>query len=475
MKKHLFIAVIIHNLLKALKIGIALALFFSFSEEVNAQGNDIDNHYKGLLSNRFDSLEKWSCHFQFTDIVQGHPAFHTQYSGRNSLHDTSETAMSVTSTLYIGRKLWKGAAIFVDPEIAGGKGMSYALGLAGAANGETFRVGNPAPALYMARGYFEQHFALRKKCTTEHCDGEQNQLADNIPTSRITVTLGKFSLADFFDDNAYGHDPRSEFMNWALMDNGAWDYPANTRGYTWGGVVEIIEPTYAIRLSSVLVPKLANSQVYDLNIKKASGNTAEYERKFKIKNHPGNLHFLGYANYSLAPSYKTAISEIKKGDSAMINVIDGTATGAQYGVKYGFGISFNQELTNNIGIFSRVGWNNGQTATWAFTEIDQTATLGIHINGDIIKRPTDNFGIACVINGISADHRDYLNAGGYGFIIGDGKLTHYGYEQIMETFYKIKLKSYLWVTADYQFAVNPGYNKDRGPVNIYAIRTHIEF
>ena len=151
MKKHLFIAVIIHNLLKALKIGIALALFFSFSEEVNAQGNDIDNHYKGLLSNRFDSLEKWSCHFQFTDIVQGHPAFHTQYSGRNSLHDTSETAMSVTSTLYIGRKLWKGAAIFVDPEIAGGKGMSYALGLAGAANGETFRVGNPAPALYMAR------------------------------------------------------------------------------------------------------------------------------------------------------------------------------------------------------------------------------------------------------------------------------------------------------------------------------------
>ena len=461
--------------MKLIRIGIILMILFSFTGKIKAQGVDDENHYKGLLSNRFDSLEKWSIHFQFTDIMQGHPAFNAKYSGKNSIQDTAERAMSVTSTLYIGRKLWKGAAMFVDAEVAGGKGMSYALGLAGAANGETFRVGNPAPALYMARGFFEQHIALRKS-KSEHRNGEQNQIADNIPISRITITVGKFSLADFFDDNAYSHDPRSEFMNWSLMDNGAWDYPANTRGYTWGAVVELIEPGYAVRASSVLVPKIANSAVYDLNISKANGETVEFEKKFRIKNHPGNLRFLGYANFSSAPYYSSAVNDMKKGDSILANVISGHQAGVQYGgLKYGFGISFNQELSKYIGIFSRVGWNDGQSATWAFTEIDQTASAGIRISGDIIKRPYDNFGLACVVNGISAAHREYLNSGGYGFIIGDGKLSNYGYEQILETFYKVRLVQWLWVTLDYQFVVNPAYNKDRGPVNIFGIRTHIEF
>jgi high affinity Mn2+ porin len=458
---------------KLLKIGIMLTALFSFSKEVKAQGDDNRNHYKGLIENRFDSLENWSLHFQLTDVWQSHPAFHAKYSGSNSLQDTAERAMSVTSTLFLGRKLWKGASVFVNAEIAGGKGLSYATGLGGESNGDCFRVGNPAPALYMARGYFEQYITIRKS-RAEHRDGDLNQLADNIPSSCVKITVGKFSLADFFDDNSYSHDPRSEFMNWALMDNGAWDYAANTRGYTWGGVIELIEPGYSIRASSVLVGKLTNSQIMDLNIKKANGNNLEFEKKFKIKNHPGNLHFLGYVNFSHAPFYNTAINEMKNGDSSLVNVIRGHAAGVQYGgVKYGLGISFNQELTKNIGVFSRIGWNDGQTASWAFAEIDQTANAGMRIRGDVIKRPNDNFGIACIVNGISAPHRNYLNSGGYGFILGDGKLN-YGYEQILEIFYKVKLSHWLWVTADYQFTINPGYNKDRGPVNIFGIRTHIE-
>ncbi len=452
---------------------ILVISFFSFSKKTNAQSDDNENHYKGLLANRFDSLEHWSSHFQFTGIVQGHPDFQAPYSGINSLQNKAENALSVTSTLYIGRRLWKGAAVFMDAEVAGGSGMSSALGLAGAANGETFRVGNPAPALYMARGYFEQHIALRKS-RSDHNDGEQNQLAGALPSSRITITLGKFSLADFFDDNAYSHDPRSEFMNWSLMDNGAWDYPANTRGYTWGGVVELIEPGYAIRISSVLVPKIANSQVYDFNVARANGETAEFEKKFKIKNHPGNLRLLGFANFSSAPAYSAAINEMKNGDSSLISVFSGHTTGLSYGgLKYGGGISFNQELTGKIGVFSRIGWNDGHTATWAFTEIDQTASAGMRIKPND-KRPSDHFGIAYVVNGISKTHRDYLNAGGYGFMLGDGKLN-YGYEQILETFYKVKLTQYLWATFDYQFVTNPGYNKDRGPVNVFAIRGHVEF
>ncbi|MHB8260981.1 MAG: carbohydrate porin [Bacteroidia bacterium] len=457
-------------------LSILLTIAYSLlTNTCKAQGDDNDNHYKGLLANRFDSLEKWSCHFQFTSIWQAHPSFQAKYSGINSLNRASESAMSITSTLYLGRKLWKNASFFFNPEISGGSGLSSTLGLAGAPNGETFRIGTVAPALYMARCFFEQHIAL-KKSNTEHRDGDQNQMADNIPASRITISVGKFSLADFFDDNAYSHDPRSEFMNWSLMDNGAWDYPANTRGYTWGAVVELITPGYAVRISSTLVPKIANSNVYDMNVTKANGNTVEFEKKYKIHNHKGNIRFLGYANFSSAPSYNTAINEMKKGDSSLIPIISGHQAGIQYGaVKYGFGISFNQELTNNIGVFARASWNDGQSATWAFTPIDQSASAGIRIKGDIIKRPEDNFGVAYVANGISAPHRAYMNAGGYDFMVGDGKLPNYGFEQILEAFYKVRLTKWLWTTADYQFVQNPGYNKDRGPVHIFAIRAHVEF
>ncbi len=455
---------------------VILILLCISNTKIKAQGDDNNNNnYKGLLSNRFDSLEKWSLHFQFTSIFQGHPAFNASYTGQHSLQDTGETALSVTSTFYLGRKLWKGAGLFVNPEIAGGKGMSYALGLAGASNGETFRVGSPAPALYIARAFFEQHISL-KKSTTEHRNGESNQIADNIPAHRITISVGKFSLADFFDDNAYSHDPRSEFMNWSLMDNGAWDYPANTRGYTWGAVVEVIEPGYSFRIGSVLVPKLANSQVFDLTIGKANGETVEFEKRFKIKKHLGNFRALAFANFSSAPSYNEATNSLHKGDSAYLNVISGNRTGLQYGgLKYGFGLSYNQEILRSLGIFARLGWNDGQTATWAFTEIDQTASAGFRVHPNIKKRADDHLGVAYVINGISNAHRNYLAAGGYGFIIGDGKLPHYGYEQILETFYKLKLVPWLWVTVDYQFILNPAYNKDRGPVNVFSFRTHVEF
>jgi hypothetical protein len=450
-------------------------LFLCSYSKFFAQGKDDENHYKGLFANHFDSLEKWSYHFQMTSIMQGHPAFNAKYSGANSLQDSAETALSLTTTLFLGRKLWKGAGLFFNPEIAGGKGMSSVLGLAGAANGETFRIGSLAPTLYVARAFFEQQIAL-PGAKSEYREGEENQIADKIPSSRITISIGKFSLADFFDDNAYSHDPRSEFMNWSLMSNGAWDYPANTRGYTCGAVFELITPSYAIRIASTQMPRMANAQVLDLNFTKANGNTIEFEKKLKIKNHPGSIRFLAFYNSSSAPNYYTAIANMKMGDSSLISVISGKKVGPTYGgVKYGFGISFNQELTKNIGIFARVSWNDGQTATWAFTPIDQSASGGIRINGRMIKRPEDNFGIAFVANGLSDGHRAYLNAGGYDFMLGDGKLSNYGYEQILEIFYKIKLTPWLWATADYQYIINPAYNADRGPVHVFAIRGHVEF
>jgi hypothetical protein len=393
----------------------------------------------------------------------------------NSLQDTSEYALSTTATFFLGRKLWKGAAFFFNPEVAGGKGMSYALGLAGASNGETFRIGSPAPAIYVARAFIQQHIALPDS-KDEQQDPDQNQLADKVPSSRITISAGKFSIADFFDDNAYSHDPRSEFMNWALMSNGAWDYPANTRGYTWGLAVELIKPTWALRASSVMVPVRANGNVMDVNVDKANSQTIEFEKKIKLKGHPGSIRVLAFYNNSSAPSYREAINAIHNGDTSLVPVFMGKKPGAHYGgVKYGFGLSAWQELSSTIGVFARASWNDGATATWAFTEIDHSASAGISITPTFIKRPGDEFGLAGVINDISQDHYEYLALGGYGFMLGDGKLPNFGYETIVETYYKLKLTSSFWLTADYQFVMNPGYNADRGPVHIFSGRMHVEF
>jgi high affinity Mn2+ porin len=425
-----------------------------------------------------DSIEKWSFHFQLTSIAQGHPAFNAKYSGTNSLHDTAESALSLTTTIFLGRKLWQGGAVYFDPEISGGKGMSYALGMAGAANGETYRIGNPQPTLYVGRFYYQQIIAVGNSKTVLQ-DGIKNQLGDRIPDSRIVITAGKFSLADYFDDNNYSHDPRTQFMNWALMSNGAWDYPANTRGYTEGFVVELIHSTWAARISSVLEPKIANAETMDMNIAHANGETAELEKSTKVGSHSGTIRLLGFRNNTRAINYRTAINQMAKGggdSSAVVQVIMGHTAGTSInGLKYGFGLSYDQELANELGFFSRLGWNDGQTSSFAFTEIDHSATAGISVKMNKIKRPMDAFGLACIVNGISNAHRDYLNAGGYGFIIGDGKLTNYGLEQILETYYCARLAKTLWLTLDYQFVVNPAYNMDRGPVNIFGARVHVDF
>lgn len=421
-----------------------------------------------------DSNQKWSYHFQFTAITQGHPYFKAKYSGNNSLKNTAEkSVLSVTSTLYTGRQLWKNAAVYGDAEIAGGEGISSAKGVAGFTNGETFRIGDPAPELYLARLYVQQYISLRNT-KYESVEGEANQLEGSIPSSRIVVTAGKFSLSDFFDENKYSHDPRTQFMNWALMSNGAWDYPANTRGYTTGFVLEFIKPLWAIRLSGVVVPRMANGTLMDYNISKAHGLTFEMEKIWK-GNKPGAIRFLAFRNSSQAPTYSTTLQEVKNGDSTSVAVYTGGKEWRKYGgIKYGFGINAEQEISKDAGAFFKVSWNDGKTATWAFTEIDQSVSAGLNINGSRWKRKEDHLGIAEVINGISKDHRNFLNAGLYGFIIGDGKLVNYGTEEITEIYYSAQLTKTLYASVDYQFVKNPAYNKDRGPVHVFGVRAHVE-
>lgn len=417
-----------------------------------------------------DSTEQWNLHSQLTVVDQSHPSFKAAYSGQNSLNTSSEEALSLTTTLYIGRKLWKNAALYFNPEVSGGSGVSEAHGVAGFPNGETFRIGNPAPALYLGRLFLRQYIPLTTD--KELIESDNNQLKEYVPTKRLVITAGKFALSDLFDKNSYSHDPRTQFLNWSLMSNGAWDYPANTRGYTDGVVLEYITPSWAIRAAGTLVGAYANGPEFDYNFVKAHAQTLEVAKNLEFNKHKGIISVLLFRNVSKAPAYRDVINNYINKTDGSLDVINGQNYG---GVKYGFGINAEQELSKNLGVFFRTSWNDGKTATWAFTEIDRSISLGINYLGTAWKRPDDNIGIAAVVNGISNDHKDFLALGGYGFIIGDGKLTNYQNEDILEAYYSAKINKNLFVSGDYQFIQNPAYNADRGPVSVFSIRAHVVF
>lgn len=422
-----------------------------------------------------DSTVNWNMHFQYTNIWQAHPSFYAAYSGKNSLNSIDEEDMSMTSTMFLGVKLWQGANLYFNPEIGGGKGFSSTTGIAGFSNGEIYRVANPTPSPYIARIYIKETFNLSSN-NFVNVDEGANALMEKNAYPRINFLIGKFSVTDIIDNNTYSHDTRSQFMNWSLMYNGAWDYAANTRGYTWGGSAELIfNPKWSFRFATTSVPKVANGPDLEYSLwngKKAASFMFEIERDYQIDSKNGAIRLLLYNNLTRAGNYRTAINNFNNGTDKSLNV-DSLTT--YKGGKTGFGLNAEQQLSNDIGIFSRVGWNDGRYASWAFTEIDQTFSLGINFNGNIWNRKHDVLGVAYVINGISKDHRDFLNTGGYGFIIGDGKLTHYGEEQITEAYYNIQIYNFMILAGGYQFILNPAYNKDRGPVNVFSVRLHVEF
>lgn len=420
-----------------------------------------------LQAQQTDTLkaERFSIHAQTTVINQFKPGFTASYSGDNSLLTKKESQTSITATLYAGARLWKGASIFINPEIAGGSGLSEALGIAAATNGETFRIGDPAPKIYMARLFYRQVFALGKTSTPQESDA--NQLAQHVPDKYLAFTIGKIGVADYFDDNKYSHDPRSQFMSWALMDNGAWDYPANTRGYTPSVVVEYITPHYEWRYGLSLVPLVANGPDMNWNIAKASSQSLEYTHRHKVRNREGAIRILGFFTTTNMGDYRESIKLNPQNPS-----IESTR---KYGnTKFGFTLNAEQDLTDQLGCFFRAGWNNGVHETWAFTEIDRTISAGLSLTGEQWKRKNDHIGLAYVRSGISKPHREYLAAGGKGFMLGDGALN-YAWEQLAELYYSAELSgNKIFLTGTYQFLTNPGYNHDRkGPVNVLSVRLHV--
>jgi high affinity Mn2+ porin len=407
----------------------------------------------------------WSFHYQATAVEQARGSIHSPYASNLSLQKEAEHAFSYTTTLFLGRRLWDEAAIYFDPEIAGGNGLSNASGVAGFPNGEITRVNRPSPTPYVARLYFQQTISFGEK--TEKVEPSPNQLSEVRSPTRLEFRFGKMALGDVFDDNAYAHDPRVQFMNWALFANGAWDYPADTRGYTIGPTVEFTWDAWALRYGIWLVPKEANGLSYDYSIAANHGQAVEGEYRWKIDEHPGVVRLLGYLNNARMGDFRETINNPALG----MDLIPTRKNGRP---KYGAGLSADQQLCPDLGAFLRAGFDDGKTETWAFTQIDRTLSAGLSLKGTSWGRPDDTVGLAYLMNGLSPDQRSFLSRGGQGFIIGDGQL-HYKFEEIVEMYYACKILGLLTLTADYQYVRNPAYNGDRGPAQVFALRFHLDF
>lgn len=407
-----------------------------------------------------------SFHFQATSVSQYHTNFRSPYVGNNSLLPNEKIASSLTNTLFFAAKPWKNGLLIVNPEVAGGLGFSGTNGLAGFPNGEIFRVGNPKPTIYLARLILEQFIPL-KNSEYAYNEDDANRVRGMYPLQYLKIFAGRFTLPDFFDANPYNHDPRSQFLNWSFMSGGAWDYAADTRGYTWGLGSEWRKKNWRAALAFALEPKVANTLQLDTKISKALSSQVELTHFHSIHNKSGQIQATFFFNRAHMGNYTEALK-------AMPVNPDITSTADYKHYKRGFIINAAQQLSKNLGSFMRISWNDGQNESWAYTEIDRSINLGLLWNKDQSK-DNNALGLGVVLNGISKPHRNYLAAGGYGFIIGDGRLN-YAPEFITELFYRFQFfNSRLQVSPGFQFAVNPAYNKDRGPVPIFSLRTHMEF
>jgi high affinity Mn2+ porin len=411
--------------------------------------------------------ERWSVYLQSTAIGQAHPGFPAEYSGFNSLPDYAEKRVSLTATVFADFRLCSFADFVIDPELAGGRGFGYVSGIAGFTNGEIPRVAGAAPSPYIARAFVRIRVPLGRE--QERMESAPNQLGGSQPVSSLTIIAGKFSVTDFFDNNTYSHDPRSEFINWSLMSNGAWDYPADVRGYTEGIVEDLRLRSWSLRHATVLEPEQANGRTLDTRIGKNRGEVVELEHRHAPLHHPGAVRLLGYWNREDAGNFRESLQAAAA--TGEVPVFD---TSRRNGAaKYGFGVNVEQEILRDLGVFGRYGWSDGKTEAWAFTQIDRSVSGGVSIGGWFWKRPRDHAGAAAVRNYLSGDQRAFLAAGGMGFLIGDGRLNYHP-ESIVEIYYAVPMPRGFTLTGDYQHVGDPAYNRARGPVAVYSLRVHWE-
>lgn len=405
-------------------------------------------------------------------VFQWHPSFPAKYTGLNSLRTGTEHAATRILTLYTGYEISRNTELFLDIESSGGNGISNTLGLAGYTDLDAVRVGLPSQTPYVARAMIRQVIPLSHERVAQEREATSFTLANTAAMRRLEIRAGKFSLPDFFDTNTYGSDSHLQFLNWAIDTEAAYDYAANTRGYTDGVIVEYDDHWFSARYGEALMPKVANGIHLDADVARARSENLEFDfAGSAIAHRAGTLRVLTYLNHADMGNYEQAISNFRNGQTST-PVIVGTRREGRH--KYGFDLNFEQETFSDAGVFGRLGWSDGHNESFAFTECDRSAEFGGFSKGAQWGRRNDRAGAAFVANGLSGEHREYLALGGVGFQLGDGALT-YGPEKIFEGFYTAHIWRGVFAAFDLQHINNPGYNMARGPVIVPALRLHLDF
>lgn len=402
-------------------------------------------------------------------IRQQDSGYYAAYSGPNSFPNKAEAATSRVLTLYTSVQPTNNLEFLIDIESAGGAGIGNALGIAGFTNVDVVRNPTLGSKPYLARGML--HYVLGLSDKTASSTRNPLSLFPNLPVRRLEFRLGKMSTADFFDLNTVGSDSHTQFMNWAAVNDAAYDYAADTHGYTYGLYIEYDDTWGSIRVGEMLMPKVANGLTLDWDIARAGGTNAEVDLTPTLfKNRATTLRFLTYWNRANMGNYLDSVDSYLTGQSSTPDV---TATRMQGRNKIGFDINVEQYLTKNWEAYGRLGWTDGKNEDFAYTEADRAASIGSIVYGTWWRRPADKLGEAFLANGISGDHARYLQLGGLGFLLGDGNLS-YGAEKIFETFYNVHVWGGVSAAVDWQRITDPGYNLARGPVSVVSFRLHLE-
>jgi high affinity Mn2+ porin len=409
----------------------------------------------------------WNVHAQTTLLPSAYPAIRSPYEGTNSLPGGGQGRETWTTTAFLGWRLWSGGEVYLNPELAQGFGLNGTLGLAGFSNGEAQKAGTEFPKIRAQRYFFRQTFGLGGG--QEDVSDGPNQLAGKRDIDRVTLTVGRFAVGDYFDGNSYAKDPRADFMNWAMWSSAAYDFPADLPGFTRGAVVEVNRKDWAVRAGFFQVPSAPNSDVLTFN---TGGAVVELEERYAIFDQPGKLRVGAFANKGNTGNYREALALVAVDPLLDINA---TMTAIRRDrPKYGFYVNAEQQIAKDVGMFARASWNDGQNEILSFTDIDRSVSGGVSVKGSYWGRGADTVGLGAAVNGLSAAHRDFLAAGGLSLLIGDGRLN-YRMEQILEAYYAYSVNNATTLTLDYQFIANPAYNADRGPVSIFSGRVHAEF
>ena len=407
---------------------------------------------------------------QATIIDQGVLPFRSPYRDANSFKSNGDNQISQTYGLYLGSQLTPRLQFYFDVEMFKGEGISNGTGLGGLTDGDVIRSGSVQLAKnpYVARAYVR--YVLPLSPETEQADRAMDQMPGPEPVRRLEIKFGKFATNDDFDQNRYSNSTRTQFLNWSLWNNTAWDFAADTRGFSYGLLLAWVTPNWTVRVGSLMMPTVANGNTLDEHIWQARGDNVELT--LRPSNWGTVVRLLGYVNQARIGIYRDAIAKAQETGSTP----DITKQDHPGRIKWGGGINIEQPLGDEgeTGVFARLGWNDGKTESFAFTEVDRLATVGLQLSGVHWWRPKDVLGIAYAVDGLSPEHRHYLNRGGAGFLLGDGKLN-YALEQVLEVYYRVQLLRYVQTSLDYQYIQNPGYNRDRGPAHVIGGRLRVSF